>query len=139
MAHLHSNETFEVLYNTIHGDWTPSKQALKLYNERMQQIDPDFTPIPMFYYDMSRDDPVLVEIFHTLGSEFDEGNYVCRTKSVDILVKYKAYYYIQKNGGKETVMIDMIKYELDTVKEILNDTAMNEYEKIMELNRLFGI
>jgi len=131
------DEQIAVLYNSCFGGWEPSIHARELYNARMQDIDPEFVPI--YYDEMKRHDPILVEIYQELGEEFDNESY-SKTKITYIEKKYENYYHISDNDGNEKVIINETKYELDEMKNKLKTiltSGMTNDEKITELEKHF--
>jgi hypothetical protein len=143
-------ETIEVLYNSVYGGWTPSETAVELYNDLMQKKDHQFKRIKyndIFRYEMydilKRDDPTLVEVFHILGSKFDSDKSISKTMAKVIPLKYKEYYYIEDNDGRETVVINVQSYDRDildkTVIELLQNNSISNDEKIMKLKKFFNM
>jgi hypothetical protein len=127
-------EQIKVLYNDCYGGWSLSDKAKELYKIRKLNID-NSNKLP---YLTRRSDPILIQIFDELGNEFD-GKY-SRTNVDKIDKKYEYYYDIEEYDGKENVIIDYKKYELDKIKnkikEILksdlnNDQKINEIEQFI--------
>lgn len=124
---MSNEEEIEILYNNCYGGWGLSIKAKELYKLRQGNFNFDI-----------RDDPILVQIYKELGTDFD-GKF-SKTKIRKIPKKYKNYYYISEYDGIECVNIDYTKYKLDNlynnIKEILqsninNDIKINEIEKII--------
>jgi len=65
----------EVLYNCCYGGFNPSEKAKELYIEKMLEIDKDFNNEHFDMYFVDRDDLILREIFHQLGTEKFSGKY----------------------------------------------------------------
>ena len=131
-----------VLYNNCHGGWSPSQQAIELYNRRMTQLNPTYKPITdLDLENVNRHDPILVQIYHELGKDFD-GHYYSQTQIEYIDEKYADYYHLQDFDGYETVVVELVKYELHTLKgqlkALLNNT-MTDGEKIAELKKIMEI
>lgn len=134
MSHS-EEETIEVLYNDCYGGWGVSKKAIKLYNDRMKKINPEHKNIKdCIDIWNKRHDPVLVEIFHELGSNFNGGKYN-NSKIKVIPKKYENCYIISEYDGLEKVSIDLTKYKLDMITQIIKSNSMNSDEKINELKK----
>lgn len=116
------------------------KKAIRLYNERMKQLNPDYKQIngdENFYkiFENNRHDPVLVEIYRELGNEFN-GKWNS-SKIITIPKKYKNHYVISEYDGLENVTIDKDKYKVDTIKEIILDNISSD-EKINKINDILS-
>ena len=126
-----TEETIEILFNSYYGGFYPSNKATELYNMRIQEMNLDFIPIKTCLH-IKRHDKLLVQIFHELGEEFT--NMKCNTiETYIILKKYENYYNIDKYEGIEYVSIDINKYRLDKISEILVSNNNND-DKINEIN-----
>ena len=126
-----SEEEIEVLYNDCYGGWDISQKAYELYKTRNNNVS------PRIRRNIIRTDPILIQIYHELGSDFDTKH--SKTK-IDIFPKkYANYINIKEYDGLESVDIDYTKYELDNIKnkikEILQSSLSND-EKINEFTRL---
>jgi hypothetical protein len=110
-------ENIEVMVNSCYGRWEPSALASELYITRMRQKNPKFIPEESFSFSfpcVKRHDPILLQIYKELGTEFDEE--YSQTRLVNIPKIYENYYSITEDAeadGIEKVVIDMIKYKLD--------------------------
>lgn len=115
-------ETIEVLYNARHGGYGLSEKAEKMYEERsgrnVHSLD-------------SRHSPLLLQIFHELGDEFNSK--YCYAKIKKIPKKLENFYEIDEYDGLEEVIIDYYTYELTNT--ILHST-MNDNEKIIKLKEI---
>lgn len=129
--------TISVLYNSCYGGWTPSDEALEVYNLRSRELNN--TAADLKYLDgLPRHDPLLVQVFHELGSRFD-GEY-SKTKVEKIAKKYENYYSIHEYDGLEDVWVNKVRFgheeKLKTVEAILRSSHCND-QKIEELNKMF--
>jgi len=132
-------EMMEVLYNGCHGGWGISNKAMGLYNTRRTETDPPLQDI-LFPETACRHNPLLVQIFHELGSEINSGT-CSHIQSELIPKKYKNYYYIDEYDGSESVEINYDRYEKDEnekkIKNILTATHITNDQKIAELTSIF--
>ena len=126
------NEEIEVLHNDCYGGgWRISNKARKLYALRKTNNSNNYL--------CKRSDPILIQIYHELGDEFD-GDKTSKTFIGKIPKKYENCYNISEYDGLETVEIDYIKYELDhlkkKIKEILENNSLNNDEKINQFKQI---
>lgn len=124
-------EEIEVLYNDCYGGWGISQKAYELYKTRNNNVS------PRRRRKIIRTDPILIQIYHELGKDFDTK--YSKTE-IDIFPKkYANYINIKEYDGLESVDIDYAQYELDNIKnkikEILHSALSND-EKINELNKI---
>ena len=124
-------EEIEVLYNDCYGGWGISQKAYELYKTRNNNVSPRGSR------KIIRTDPILIQIYHELGKDFDTK--YSKTE-IDIFPKkYANYINIKEYDGLESVDIDYAQYELDNIKnkikEILHSALSND-EKINELNKI---
>jgi hypothetical protein len=126
------NEEIEVLYNNCYGGWGVSNKAKDLY--KLRKMNNSIND-----YLSKRSDPILIQIYHELGDEFDQK--YSKTAIEKIPKKYEKYYFISEYDGLETVEIDYTKYKLDNlyskIKIILqhnydNNTKINEIEQFIQ-------
>jgi hypothetical protein len=129
-------EVIEVLYNNCYGDWGLSKKAMELYELR-KNLNYDSIK---FEQDLSRTDPIIIQIYNELGDEFNTN--CSKIKIKKIPRKYENYYYISEYDGLECVKIDYSNYKLDTmynkIKEILQSTNNNNI-KLNEIEEFISI
>ena len=88
-------ETIEVLYNAAYGGYSLSEKAVKMLEER-KTIE-DF--LDAEYY---RNTPLILQIFHELGDEFN-GEY-CEVKSKKIPNKYEKFMTFQNMMEKKELI-----------------------------------
>jgi len=124
-------EEIEVLYNDCYGGWRISPKAYELYKTRNNNVS------PRGKIKKIRTDPILIQIYHELGNEFDTKN---SKTEIDIFPKkYENYFSFKEYDGLESVHIDYAQYELDNIKnkikEILQSSLSND-EKINEFNKI---
>lgn len=115
-------ETIEVLYNAMHGGFGLSEKAEKMYKEKLGRNVHSLD---------SRHSPLLLQIFHELGDEFNSK--YCYVKIKKIPKKLENFYEIDEYDGLEEVIIDYYTYELTNT--ILRST-MNDNEKINKLKEI---
>lgn len=132
-------DLISILYNNCYGGWSPSNKTTELYNLRMKEIDPTFTPIN--HYEIryiSRHDPVLVQLYHELGKDFDSDK-ISSTKIWTIKKKYEKYYHITEYDGNESVCIDKTLYKLcfiqNTIRDILSNDLMSNEDKLRQIGK----
>jgi len=132
---MSNNDYIEILYNDfIDGYFEISKEALDLYNERKQEIDTDYEPA-LYYEDIKRDDPILIEIHYELQEKFNTENSLI--KRYRIPKKYEDHYSIEEyDDGTETISIYHDRYILDEIEKILHNISSSD-EKIKMINCLF--
>ena len=124
-------EEIGVLYNACYGGWGISPKAYELYKTRNNNVS------PRGRRKIIRTDPILIQIYHELGPDFDTK--YSKTE-IDIFPKkYANYITFTEYDGSESVDIDYAQYELDNIKnkikEILQSSFSND-EKINELNKI---
>jgi hypothetical protein len=89
--------------------------------------------------ELSRTDPILIQIYNELGDEMNTK--CCKIRIKKIPKKYENYYYISEYDGKESIEIDFTNYKLDTVynkiTEILQSTNNNDI-KIIEIEEFIS-
>jgi hypothetical protein len=119
-----------VLYNACYGGFGISKLALQRYNEKIKEQNPEFTEVE-YDFEISRIDPVLVEVFHELGEEFNDK--YSKIKIYNIPAKYKNFYYIDEYDGKETVDIRFQSYRNYKIQSIVNDTTIDDSMKVQQI------
>ena len=121
---MSDTKTIQILYNSCYGGWCPSKKAIDLYNVRMTGINPNFKNIDKYSIDnVSRHDPILVEVYNELKEEFDygEGEKYSKTELETIPAKYTNYYVICEYDGLENVSIDTTTYKMCTMTDEINE------------------
>lgn len=129
----------DILYNSCYGGWRLSKKAIILYNDKMKKINPEYKPISCndnHHSLLKRHDPILIEIYHELGDEFND-QYSC-SKLMKIPKIYEKYYTITEYDGLEYISIDKDKYKLDKIKQIIiNEEILND-EKIKYISEIIN-
>ena len=131
-----SEEIIEILYNACRGGFGLSDKARTLYKQRTVENGCEYDDDCDFY---DRTDPLLVQLFHELGNDFN--NECSRIKAKNIPLKYERYYTIYSEyDGRENIVIDYELYEADLtiihIKTILQNDKCND-DKIIELNKMF--
>ena len=126
-------DTIGVLINNCYGGFKISEKALDLYNKKKSELDSNHKPITENCID--RDDPILVEIYNELQKDFNGANY-SNIIVENIPKKYKKCYNIHNYDGQETILINLEKYKLDTIKMITSRIDLNSDEKINEINKV---
>lgn len=116
-----------ILYNNCYGGYMPSMKAEELYNQRICKTndngtDDDVVP----FYQLDRHDPLIVQIFHELGKEFNDEQQGTNIKLVEIPEKYKNYYEIEEYDGVENVVVDYHRYIVDKITEISSSGDNNQ-------------
>ena len=133
-------EQIEVLYNGCYGGWVISDEAIQLYNLKMLEKDSSIQPFikknKYSFCKSGRDDPILVQIYHEIGKKIN-GDSASKICIETIPKKYKNYYEITEYDGFESIVINEIKYEYDTLKstitKILIDDTISSDNKISKL------
>lgn len=140
-----SEPTISILYYNWYGGRCVSKKAIDLYNERMVKLNPEYnikndcrcSENKSLWFQKRRHDPLLVEIFHELGSEFDDSDDEQSKIAIkNIPKKYENCYTISEYDGKETISINFDKYKLDKIKHLIDDIATDEYVKKDEISKI---
>ena len=110
-----------------------SEKAAELYTKYVN--DGKTYSTSTIEFSVSRCDPILIRVFHEIGTENFSGKYA-RVKAGYIYKKYENYYDITDYDGKESVYInyekmnaDLNKKILDNVREILRANLTND-EKV---------
>ena len=133
-------ETIEVLYNDCYGEWKPSDKAIELYNKLKRESDPSFTEEDHYCW-IERHDPILLQVYHDLGDEFDDKNF-SNTKVEVIPKKDRNYYEITQYDGREVVTISPLIYELELLKKDIMNIIMNkeklDQDKLMEIKDIIN-
>lgn len=135
---INDEETISVLYNKCYGGFGVSEKAIDLYNQRMKDLNPEHKYVDTndeyyFYYENKiRSNPILVQIYNELGKEFNRGKYN-NIKIYNIPKKYENHYTIEKYDGYEDVIIEIEKYKLDNIEQIVKNTNISSDEKINEI------
>lgn len=136
-------DQIELLYNGCYGGWGISDEAYELYNLKMLEKDPTFQPFiiknkHLLDLDIERHDPILVQIYHEIGEKMNDK--YCKIKVKKIPKKYENYYSIDEYDGLETVRINILEYEFDTLKstlkEILIDDKISSDDKISKFAKI---
>lgn len=129
-------ETIEVLYNTSYGGFRVSEKVMELYNNRKKEIDSSYKPIlyiEQFYNpNMMRHDPILVNIFYEIGNKEFNDMY-SNIKIAKIPKKYENHYTITEYDGLENIEIDINKYKVDMIKQIIKNDGIYSDEKIEKI------
>jgi len=112
-----TENTFPILINTCYGGFGLSEKAVELYTNRKKEIDPLFEYNNEF--SIKRDDPILIQIFHELGDEINDG--YAKLKICNIDNRYKNCYKIHEYDGKESIELLKDKYKLYAINEILDN------------------
>lgn len=125
--------SISILYNGCYGGFGISEDALKMYNIKQKEMNPEFESITCGYL-LSRHDPILVEIYHELGEKFNSKYSNIKIESIQD--KYIEFYIIEEYDGLENVKIDYNAYKLEQIKNIVNSTIDND-EKINNIKLFF--
>ena len=127
-----------VLYNDCYGGFSMSKKAIDLYNMKMLELNPDHKNIlynqPL--YSINRNDKILIDVYNQLGNDFNGERYT-KIKAKYINKKYENCYNITEYDGLEGVEIDVNKYKIETIKNIIKNNISSD-EKINQINLLFA-
>lgn len=108
----------EILYNNCYGGYMPSMKAEELYNQRICKTKDNELEDDVPFYRLERHDPLLVQIFHELGEEFNDEQQGTNIKIAEIPEKYKNYYEIEEYDGAENVVVNYDRYIVDQITEI---------------------
>ena len=118
--------TFPVLYNTCYGGFTISDLAIHEYRVKKGIIEEQREYDEFASSEMSRTDPIMVEVCRKLGHN-SWGTY-SKLKVAMVPEIYKDHYYITEYDGKESVVVDYDKYRVAKIKEVLG-TSMQASTK----------
>ena len=130
LNHYNDDDLIEILYNNSYGGFCISDQALKLYNKYTgKTISNDTDNIE------DRSDPVLVQIYHELGKNFNGIHILFGASNIQINgtfeKKYIKYIDIHMYTGAETIIFDRERYYFDKIKEAI-DTNTNDNELLKD-------
>jgi len=128
---MDNKEEIEVLYNDCYGGWKLSNKAKELYKLRKNNLSNT--------YISKRSDPILIQIYYELGDKFDDKFSKTNIKKMDKI--YEKYYDIEEYDGLESVIINYDKYNLDKIKNKINEilqSKINNDEKISELEKFIS-
>jgi hypothetical protein len=122
-----------VLYNRCYGGFGLSEEALVLYNKYCTEAG-----IPIVEDDSSikRHDPILFRVFGELGNKVNGG--CSRIKSVEINAEYEKFYRIMDYDGMESVVIDIDRYKVYKITEIL-DSDLSDSQKFEEIRKIIAL
>ena len=131
-----------VLINRCYGGFELSEKAYDLYNCKMRARDSNHIDVK-HEWNIKRHDPVLIEVFKELKSEFEEGQKMFMGKLVkntrimacEIEKKYMDYYSIDDYDGMETPNINYSKYTKTELKKIF-DSDENDTEKLKKIREI---
>lgn len=126
-----TEDNIEILFNAHYGGFYPSNKSTEIYNRRMREINSEFIPIKTCIH-VKRHDKLLVQIFRELGDEFA----TMKRNTIEIYSipkKYENCYIIDKYEGIEYISVDINKYILKKISEILVSNN-NHDDKINEIN-----
>lgn len=131
-----TEETIDILYNSSYGGYGESEKAFELYYLRTGKKADRF----LGELGDSRHDPIVVQIFHELGIDFNSK--YCEAQVETIPKKYEKYYTISEYDGLETVHINYSKYESNLQNEKIKALLlcdMSDGEKIIEFKKMMNM
>lgn len=108
------------MYNKCYGGFHLSVAAMNLYMEEMGYV---YSPYYVRRY-IDRFDAVMIQIVKMLGSE--ASTVMSRIKIARFPSKLKGYVSFEEHDGYESVEIDFKSYQLDKIREILNDKNVKD-------------
>lgn len=123
----------EFLINKSYGGFGYSQIAVDEYNRRMIDINPTFKPIRTQtpdYQDISRDDPIMVQIVKDLGEQANDR--WSRLEIIKVPYDYYTSIEIQEYDGLEKWTINFSKYKLHKIEKLLF-SDIPDYEKISKM------
>lgn len=120
-------ETFPVLYNDRYGGFSFSKQAIQEYNKRLP-AGSTLLDESSYEHDLSRDDPLMVQVIKELGPEAN-GKYA-KIAMEEVPIKFKKHFLIGEYDGLENVQIDFQGYQMDKIRGILKDDSLSNEAKV---------
>jgi hypothetical protein len=118
------NNQTEVLYNRCYGGFSISDEAVNELKKRLPNEN-----ITKTLFNFNRTHPVILEVYHLLGSERFSGKNA-RIEVEYINTKYKDHIRIREYDGVEDIEIDINSYKLYKIAEMINSTSLLESEKI---------
>jgi hypothetical protein len=127
-----SELVIEVLINGCFGGFVLSDKVCDLYNQRkIKKLGEDDELSP--HCEVDRSDPILLKIFHEIGSDNFSG--LCSCISIKTIPKkYQYFYSIDEYDGMESIKINHEQYVIDKFESIL-DSDMSNDDKILELQK----
>jgi len=124
------NNQTEVLYNRCYGGFSISDEAVNELKKRLPNEN-----ITKTLFNFNRTHPVILEVYHLLGSERFSGKHA-RIEVEYINTKYKDHIRIREYDGVEDIEIDINSYKLYKIGEIINSTSLSDSQKIKEINTI---
>ena len=91
-------DTFKIVINGWYGGFGLSDEAEAMWSEAKNNADPD----GVYYYDIMRDDPVLVHIVETLGEKANSTYSQLKVVEVPLWLREKGW-TIQEYDGVEHI------------------------------------
>lgn len=121
----------EVLFNGCFGGFKVSDEALGAINKYFEENNKK--KVNKHCIDF-RTDPDVLKIYHLLGNQRFSGKFSNIT--VDLIdSKYKDFILIEEYDGLENVTVNMARYNLCKMNEILDSNTLSDSEKIKELKQ----
>jgi len=121
--------SYKVVYNSRHGGFGMSKQGLAEYNRVSSQTVNG-------YYCIDRDDPILIHLVETMGSEINDD--YSRLKIKEFPMKYKLFLKWTEYDGLEAVCIDYDRYLISNVQSVIGNSSISSDEKIERIRELYN-
>lgn len=112
-----SGETCSILYNSCYGGFSYRKEAIDEYNLRKKQNDPNAKPLS--YYSETRNDPLMIQLFHEYGSQWMSGNHAKIQLATFPSQFYNSLEY-DEYDGRENFTVNYQRYFAQEVKRILS-------------------
>jgi len=106
-----------------------SKQGLAEYNRVSSQTVNG-------YYCIDRDDPILIHLVETMGSEINDD--YSRLKIKEFPMKYKLFLKWTEYDGLEAVCIDYDRYLISNVQSVIGNSSISSDEKIERIRELYN-
>ena len=124
----------EVLFNGCYGGFNISDEALAAINKYLEEKNKKKVDIHASCINF-RTDPDVLKIYHLLGNKRFSGKYSNITVEL-IESKYKDFIHIEEYDGLENVTVNMARYNLCKMNEILDSNTLSDSEKIKELKQV---
>ena len=125
------SKTVSIMINACYGGFGLSDIAIREYNTRK--------PIDCKSLNMEnslgidRADPLMTQICTELGAKVNDSN-----KSNIIIksipLKYAECYVITENDGNELISIDMFKFQVDSIRLVMQNSSISNTDKVNLIN-----
>ena len=122
--------TVPVMVNRCYGGFGLSEAAMDEYRRRRPLAE------DVVYYDIERDDPLMVQIVRELGARANGPHAQIELERIPAV--YARHYSIHEYDGLEHVVLHRNAYRVDTARAILRDRHLTPKEKLWRVAAVLG-